>query len=109
MKVVYSTESSHTVNDFAHLQQASVVLDDLLGPQSSGLVSAAWSTVVDLLGRTLYRLTIRDFTGEVFTDFAPDELRNPLHMRVRLNRLWGDLLQVQVNNSFASVSKQTTT
>ena len=54
-------------------------------------------------GRTLYRLTIRDFTGEVSTDFAPDELQNPLHMRVRLYRLWGDLLQVRNNQQHQEV------
>jgi hypothetical protein len=51
----------------------------------------------------LSRLTIRDVTGEAFTDFADDELQNPLHMKVRLYRLWGDLLQVRNNQQHQQV------
>lgn len=79
------------------LEQASTLLAEILGPQSSSLVRAEWTRVQDHRGRTLYRLTVRDHTSEVSTDFAPDELDNPLHMRFRLYRLWGDLLQIRNN------------
>ena len=73
-------------------EQASTLLEGILG-QSCKVVERQWSRVQDPKGRPLDRLTIRDWTGEVFTDFAPDELQNPLHMRFRMHRLWGDLLQ----------------
>jgi hypothetical protein len=103
MEVQYSPEAQRWADGLTLLEQASTLLSDILGPQSSQLVKAEWNRVQDHQGRKLYRLTIRDFTGEVFTDFAPDELQNPLHMRVRLYRLWGDLLQVRNNQQHQQV------
>ncbi len=94
MDVQYSPEAKQCPEAML-LEQASTLLVDILGPQSSQIVKAEWNRVKDNHGRTLYRLTIRDFTGEASTDFAPDELQNPLHMRFRMYRLWGDLLQVR--------------
>jgi hypothetical protein len=99
MDVQYSPEA----RGLTRVEQASNLLADILGPHSSQLVKATWSRVQDHQGRTLYRLTIRDFTGEVATDFAPDELENPPHMRVRLYRLWGDLLQIRNNQQHQQV------
>ena len=95
MDVQYSTELRQCPKDFAVVEQASAVLADVLGPQSSQAVKAEWNRTQDQQGRMLYRLTIGDFAGEVATDFAADELQNPLHTRFRMYRLWGDLLQVQ--------------
>lgn len=94
MDVQYPPESRESP-EMALLQQASMLLTDILGPQSSQGMKAVWTRVQDHRGRMLHRLTIRDFTGEASTDFAPDELQNPLHMRFRMARLWGDLLQVR--------------
>ncbi len=103
MDVKYSPESQQWSEGLKLLEQASTLLAEILGPQSSQLVKAEWNRVQDPQGRALYRLTIRDFTGEVSTDFAPDELQNPLHMRVRLYRLWGNLLQVRNNQQHQQV------
>ncbi|MHB1425769.1 MAG: hypothetical protein ACYC3I_21590 [Gemmataceae bacterium] len=82
--------------EMALLEQASTHLSDILGPQSSQRVKAAWTRLQDHKGRIFYRLTLQDdFAGKASTDFTPDELQNPLHMRFRLYRLWGDLLQVR--------------
>jgi hypothetical protein len=97
MDVQYSPEARQWADGLTLVERASTLLAEILGPQSSQLVKAEWNRVQDHQGRTLYRLTLRDYTGEVSTDFAPDELQNPLHMRVRLYRLWGDLLQVRNN------------
>ena len=94
MDVQYSPEARQSP-DAKLLEQASALLAGILGPQSSQVVKAQWTRLQDQQGQRLYRLTIRDFTGEVSTDFAPDELQNPLHMRFRMYRLWGDLLQVR--------------
>jgi hypothetical protein len=76
------------------LERASALLANVLGAHSS-LVQAEWSPVPSQGGRPLFRLTIWDSTGKVSTDFTADELGNPLHMKVRLYRLWGDLLQIR--------------
>ncbi len=96
MDVLYSSETKQSP-EAALLEQASVLLADTLERQSSQLVKAEWTSAQDRKGRPVYRLTIRDSTGEASTDFAPDELENPLHMRFRMYRLWGDLLQVRNN------------
>ena len=103
MDVHYSSEARQCPEELTLLEQAAALLTDILGPQSSEHVKAEWHRLQDHKGRTLYRLTIRDFTGQVSTDFAPDELQNPLHMRVRLYRLWGDLLQVRNNQQHQQV------
>ena len=103
MDVQYSPEARKEADQLTHLERASTLLGAILGPQSSQQVKAEWDRVQGRPGRTLYRLIIRDSTGEVSTDFAPDELENPLHMRVRLYRLWGDLLQVRNNQQHEQV------
>jgi hypothetical protein len=97
MDVKYSPEAQQNPEGLKLLEQASALLADILGPQSSRLVKAEWHHLQDPKGRTRYQLTIRDFTGQASTDFALDELQNPLHMKVRMYRLWGDLLQVRNN------------
>ena len=95
MEVKSSPEPRQSVDESKPLQQAKTLLDTILGPQSSSLVTREWKPVPDHQGRTHYRLSLRDLTGEVSTDFAPDELENPLYMRVSLYRLWGDLLKIR--------------
>ena len=112
MDVQYSPEARQWADGLTLLEKASTLLANILGPQRSQIVKAEWNRVQDHQGRTLYRLTIRDSTGEVSTDFAPDELQNPLHMRFRLYRLWGDLLQVrndQQHRQVQIISSQITT
>jgi hypothetical protein len=103
MDVHYSPELRESGNGLPLLERDSTVLANILRAQSSQLVKADWNRVQDHKGRPLYRLTIRDFTGEVSTDFSPDELENPLHMQVRLSRLWGDLLQILNNQQHQQV------
>lgn len=103
MEIKYSPEVQQWVEGMPRLQQASNLLAEILGPQSSQLVTGDWRRLQDAKGRIVYRLTIRDFAGEAFTEFAPDELENPLHMKVRMYRLWGDLLQVRNNQQHQQV------
>jgi hypothetical protein len=95
MDVQYSPETRQSADVLKLLEQASARLADVVGPPSSQLVKADWTRVQDRQGRTVYRLTIRDGTDEVSTDFDVDELQNSLHMRFRLPRLWGDLLKIR--------------
>src|SRR5438105_3413816 len=97
MDVQYSPEIRNSAEAFALVEQASALLKDILGAHASQPIKAAWSCVRDQQGRVLYRLVLRDSVGEASTDFALDELRIPLHVRFRMSRLWGDLLQVRNN------------
>jgi hypothetical protein len=94
MNVKYATNAQQWGQGYTLIQQATRRLEEILGP-SAALVSVEWECVVDKTGRSLYRLTLQDVTGPVSTEFAPEELMNPMHMHVRLYRLWGDLLQKQ--------------
>jgi hypothetical protein len=108
MKVNYLPSAEQWGEGKLLIDQATQRLEDILG-QSSGQVTATWERVEDSRGRTLHRLKLKDFTGEVSADFAPDELRNAAHMHVRLYRLWGDLLRIrnnQVHNSAIAISGQ---
>ncbi len=96
MEVQYSPEAKLSP-EAVLLEQASTLLRDILGQEVSQIMKAEWNCVPDRQGRTLYRLTLRDFTSEVCTEFTCEELQNPLHMRFRMYRLWGDLLQVRHN------------
>lgn len=95
MDVQYSPEARQGADVLTLLEQASTLLPQILGPQSSQIVKAEWDRVQDHKGRTVYRLTIGDITGKVFTDFTPADLQNPMHLKYRLYRLWGDLLQIR--------------
>lgn len=92
MNVQYTTNAPQRGEDYSLIQQATNRLNEILG-SSAGLVTGEWDRQTDKAGRTLYRLTLKDFTGCVCTEFTPEELRNPLYVHVSLYRLWGDLLQ----------------
>lgn len=92
MNVKYAANAQQGEEGYSLIQQATRRLEEILGP-SAELATAEWDRVADKMSRSLYRLTLKDFTGQVSTEFAPEELRNSLHMHVRLYRLWGDLLQ----------------
>lgn len=105
MSVIYSPEVRQVTDGMPLLEKASSLLSEVLGKWPSEQVKADWQRVEDFQGRAIYRLTLRDFTGEASTDFAPDELENPLHMKFRMYRLWGDLLQVRSDQQWLKVSE----
>jgi len=91
MNVTYPTNTQQE-EGYSIIQQATRQFEEILD-SSSGSVSVEWDRVPDERGRSRYRLTLKDFTGQVRTEFAIEELRNPLYLQVRLYQLWGDLLQ----------------
>ncbi|HET6573763.1 MAG TPA: hypothetical protein VFG68_09195 [Fimbriiglobus sp.] len=102
MQVKYSDAVKHSGEDFALLQQATRQLAEVLGP-SAGLVESEWDRSEDARDRTLYTLTIRDWTGKTQTQFSPDELTYPGHVRIRLHHLWGGLLQARYEQDLQSL------
>ena len=94
MDVQYSPEVREWAEGAPLLGDASDLLAVAVGPKRAEQVKGEWTRVRDTRGQMRYRLTIRDAAGEASTDFTPAELRNPLHMKVRIYRLWGDLLKI---------------
>lgn len=95
MEVKYAPEIPQVAAEGPLLRQASELLKDIVGPQPSQPVEAAWARLQDAEGRAVYRLTLKDATGEVFTEFTPADLRNTLLVRVTLPHLYGDLLAIR--------------
>lgn len=85
------------------VEAATKLLDDVLG-SSRGLVSVDWNLGEDGQGRPVLTLKLSDFTGTVTGSFAPGELENPQHMKTRLFRLWGDLLQIRNSKQLESIT-----
>jgi hypothetical protein len=94
MNVAYSDRAKQVREYFELLQQVTERLKEVLGP-SQDVVRAQWDQVEDDRGRSLYSLKISDFTGEVEATFTPEELQRGTHIRVKLYKLWGDLLQAR--------------
>jgi hypothetical protein len=94
VNIAYSESARQWGEGYTLLQQATMRLEEIGGP-SAGQVKAEWDRAEDSRGRTIYTLRLSDWTGAVSAAFAPEELRNSTHMRYRLLRLWGDLLQVR--------------
>jgi hypothetical protein len=94
MNITYTDSAKQTGEGTALLQQVTNQLEEILGP-AAARVKAEWDRQTDAKGRLLFILSLTDWTGSVRADFAPDELRSADHLRYRLHRLWGDLLQVR--------------
>ena len=76
------------------VESATNLLDEVLGT-SRELVSVDWDLGEDGDGRPVLTLKLSDFTGTVTGTFATDELAKTQHMKGRLFKLWGDLLQIR--------------
>lgn len=75
-------------------RQASETLERLLRG-SAGRVTAQWDKAEDAEGRPVVTLRLTDWTGSVTGLFSARELETPSLLRMRLHRLWGDLLQIR--------------
>jgi hypothetical protein len=105
MEVEYAEGIRERREEFALLEQASALLTKSVSRQSSPSVKAEWHLLPSGAGKTEYRLTIRDSYGQVSSDFTLDELRNSLHMRFRIPRLWGDLLQIRSDQHWREIER----
>lgn len=85
------------------VESVTTLLDEVLG-NSRGLVSAEWDIGEDRQGRPVFTLKLSDLTGAVTGTFAPDELANSQHMKTRLYRLWGNLLQIRITKQLESIT-----
>jgi hypothetical protein len=76
------------------VEGATTVLEEVIG-NPPGIVAATWERAEDSLGRSIITLRLNDFVGQVTATFEPNEFRQANHLRLRLHRLWGDLLQIR--------------
>jgi len=79
------------------VDRASQVLTDLLGPLRDG-VAIDWDLAEDARGCQILVLKMSDATGTVSATFDPSELEDTNLLMSRLNRLWGDLLEIRSHN-----------
>ncbi len=75
------------------VQSANTILERMLG-RLVGEVTVDWNETEDEHGKPIVVVTLRDFSGSVFTRFTPGELTNPEFVKDRLGRIWRDLLRV---------------
>ena len=81
------------------------LVEDVLGPASSGLVRARWAVSDQPNGRRWLVLNLSDWTwpAGVEARFAPEELGNDPETRWKIHRLWGDLLQARNHQQLAEL------
>ncbi len=81
--------------EFGNLVEgANHVLFNLLGRWREG-VSVKWDLAEDARNRPVLVLKLSDVTGTVSATFEPSELEVPKLLESRMNRLWGDLLEIR--------------
>lgn len=94
MNVTYSESVRQWGDGFTLAQQGTKRLEEALG-SSAGQATAEWDRTEDEKGRALFTLRLRDFTGEVTTRLAPDDLRSQALASSRMYVLWAHLLQIR--------------
>jgi hypothetical protein len=102
MKVIYSPKIRQEEGNLALLEQATSRLKEILGP-TADLAEIEWDRTEDDRGRPFYTLTLRDLRDQAQADFSLEELKSAPYMRVRLYRLWGDLLQLRSDEQHRKV------
>jgi hypothetical protein len=102
LNVTYTDGARQWDKGFALLEEATKHLEKVAGP-SADLVRADWERAEDTGGRAVYTLRLSEGTGKVEASFTLNELRSPSHMRYRLLRLWGDLLQIRSHRQLQEI------
>src|SRR5258708_7534951 len=104
MDVTYTDKAKQWGEGFSLLQGATTRLQEILGP-SADHVKAVWDRIEDEKHRTLCTLHISDGMDAATAALTPDELQSDPHLRYRLHRLWGDVLQARSHRQFEAIQK----
>jgi hypothetical protein len=94
-EVVYGYQIQQAPDLLRLAERGTVALDELLGPADRA-VSAEWDASRDALGHPILTLRLQDFSGSVTTALEPKEFAEEGHLRLRLNRLLLELLEIRV-------------
>jgi hypothetical protein len=103
MKVEYSAKVKRSDAWLGLLQEATARLEEVLGPSAPWII-AAWDQEENGTGRVVFKLCIRDWTGEVCSSFTPELLRSYAQDRYPWRRLWGDLLELRSHRQLEEVA-----
>lgn len=104
MEVTFSEKATQGPPLYKDLMHSAISqLEEVIGP-SSASVKAEWDQLQDERGPK-YALRISDGTGSATASLLPAELSLPLHMRVRLSRLWSELIQVRIDKQLQKVTQ----
>lgn len=100
MNVKYTDKVTQWDEGFNLIQQGTRRLEEVLGP-AAPLVSAEWDRIKDENGRELIALRLKqDSVGEVIGKFDLKDLRSKAMTAFHLNSLWGNLIQMRIQNLF---------
>lgn len=92
MKIIYSEALRQSSDLFALAQQATRVLEEVVGRSFLPIV-AEWDRIADSQDRPLIVLRLSDGTEKVMAHLAPTELTDAENLDIRLSRLWDELLE----------------
>lgn len=104
MKITYSEALRKSDDLFALAQRASQILEKV-ATRSSHLATAEWHIDKDKRGQTNVELRLSDWIGSVTEDFSRAELSDEEGLLGRLNKLWGDLLEVRSHRLLDELDK----
>src|ERR1043165_3736012 len=93
MKVTYSDKIKRSGNQFVMLEQITKRIEEVTGPYSEE-VHVEWQRSEDDKN---YILRLSAWNVSAATSLEPEELESSVHMRVRLYRLWGELLDAHID------------
>ena len=88
----------------AAVDRANLLLQAELGPTGE-LASASWNLVQDNGSSPRVDLTLSDWSGAVEGRFSFKDLQSTPFLQRRLNRLWGDLLEIRSDKQIAKLHK----
>ena len=104
MKIEYSETAKPWANSPAG-QIVAKELTDVL-KRAPDPVDVRWDRVEDPVGRPVYELTLSGADASVSGRFVPDDVETTKEVwdrRIRLNRVWRDLLQVWIHRQIAEM------
>jgi hypothetical protein len=88
------------------VDQATQLLFSLLGDARSS-ISIDWELAEDARNRPVIILKLSDANGTVSATFEPSELGDRNRLAERLNRLWGDLLEIRSHKQIERMTHTT--
>ena len=94
MKIDYTGLERHRPELLPAAHAASELLKAVLGPSTSS-IRAEWDVDESDPDQMLAFLEISDGKGSVGYRFFPEEFSKTDHMKIKLHRLWGDMLMIQ--------------
>lgn len=103
-RIEYTEKVTQTPKLHVLAEKGTDLLEEIIGP-SAELVDAEWDRTVDDKGQPLLILRLSDWTGSASTVVALWEFDQPSYLRLRLNRLYGDLLQVRSHKMLEELRK----